>query len=62
MSAGLPSHLPHVPSHPHIPRLSNGGSLEHAHHILTYMSARTSKLYDRPSDTIYLDEIERIMI
>lgn len=42
--------------------LTNGGSLEHAQRIAWHESARTTKLYDRTSDTISLDEIERIAI
>lgn len=40
--------------------LSNGGSLEHAMRIASHESARTTKLYDRTSDALSLDEIERI--
>lgn len=42
--------------------LSNGGSLEHAMQIAAHESARTTKLYDRTSDDVSLDEIERIII
>lgn len=42
--------------------LENGGTLEHAQAIAAHESARTTKLYDRTSDTITLDEIERIAI
>lgn len=42
--------------------LENGGSLEHAQRIAAHESARTTKLYDRTSDTVSLDEIERIVI
>jgi integrase/recombinase XerD len=41
--------------------LSNGGTLEHAQQIAAHASPKT-KLYDRTSDTISLDEIERIVI
>lgn len=42
--------------------LSNGGTLEKAQAIAAHASPRTTKLYDRTSDTISLDEIERIII
>lgn len=42
--------------------LLNGGSLENAQAIAAHESPRTTKLYDRTSDEITLDEIERIMI
>lgn len=42
--------------------LENGGSLEHAQRIAAHESVRTTKLYDRTSDTPSLDEIERIAI
>jgi integrase/recombinase XerD len=42
--------------------LLGGGSLEHAQRIACHESARTTKLYDRTSDTVSLDEIERIII
>jgi len=42
--------------------LENGGSLENAQTIAAHASPRTTKLYDRTSDEITLDEIERIII
>ncbi len=42
--------------------LENGGSVEHAQQIAAHESPRTTKLYDRRSDNISLDEIERIII
>jgi len=42
--------------------LENGGTLEKAQQIAAHESARTTKLYDRTSDTITLDEIEKIAI
>lgn len=42
--------------------LENGGSLEHAQRIAAHNSVRTTKLYDRTSDAVSLDEIERIVI
>lgn len=42
--------------------LKNGGVLEHAQRIANHESARTTGLYDRRSDAVSLDEIERIML
>lgn len=42
--------------------LNNGGSLEHAQRIAAHESPKTTKLNDRTSDEITLDEIERIVI
>ena len=42
--------------------LANGGTIEHAQAIPAHESPRTTKLYDRTSDAITLDEIERILI
>lgn len=42
--------------------LNGGGTLEHAQRIACHESPRTTKLYDRTSDEISLDEIERIII
>jgi integrase len=42
--------------------LENGGTIEHAQAIAAHESPRTTKLYDRTSDTLTLDEIERIAI
>lgn len=42
--------------------LSNGGTLEHAQRIAAHESPKTTKLYDRTSDVISLDEIERIVL
>jgi site-specific recombinase XerD len=42
--------------------LENGGTLEKAQQIAAHESASTTKLYDRTSDAISLDEIERILI
>ena len=42
--------------------LQNGGALEHAMRIACHESARTTKLYDRTSDEVSLDEIERVRI
>lgn len=42
--------------------LENGGTIENAQAIAAHESPRTTKLYDRTSDDITLDEIERIVI
>ncbi len=42
--------------------LGNEGTLERAQAIAAHESPRTTKLYDRTSDDITLDEIERIVI
>lgn len=42
--------------------LLNGGTIEKAQAIAAHESPRTTKLYDRTSDEITLDEIERILI
>jgi integrase len=39
--------------------LKNKGTLEAAQHIANHESPRTTKLYDRRSDEISLDEVER---
>jgi integrase/recombinase XerD len=42
--------------------LKNGGTIEKAQAIANHESPRTTKLYDRTSDEITLDEVERIVI
>ncbi len=42
--------------------LENGGTIEHAQQIANHESPKTTKLYDRTSDQITLDEIERIVL
>jgi integrase/recombinase XerD len=42
--------------------LENGGTIEKAQQIAAHESPKTTKLYDRTSDRITLDEIERIAI
>ena len=42
--------------------LENGGSLEHAQAIAAHESPRTTKLYDRRSEKLAAEEIERIKI
>jgi integrase/recombinase XerD len=40
----------------------NGGTIENAQAIAAHESLRTTKLYDRTSDEVTLDEVERIAI
>lgn len=42
--------------------LKNGGTLEKAATIANHASTRTTQLYDRRSDDVSLDEVERILI
>lgn len=42
--------------------LKNKGTLEHAQTIANHASPRTRKLYDRRSDEISLDEVQKIAI
>jgi site-specific recombinase XerD len=42
--------------------LENGGTIEKAQAIAAHESPRTTKLYDRTSDDLTLDEVERIAI
>ena len=42
--------------------LQNGGTIEKAQKIAAHDSPRTTKLYDRTSDDLTLDEIEKIQI
>jgi site-specific recombinase XerD len=42
--------------------LVNGGQLETAANMAAHASTRTTQLYDRRSDEVSLDEVERIMI
>jgi integrase/recombinase XerD len=42
--------------------LENGGTIENAQGIAAHESPRATKLYDRTSDEITLDEVERIAI
>ena len=42
--------------------LKNGGRLEIAQQMAAHESARTTGLYDRRSDEVSLDEVERIGI
>ncbi len=42
--------------------LKNGGTLEKAAFMAAHSSTRTTQLYDRRSDEVSLDEVERIVI
>jgi integrase/recombinase XerD len=42
--------------------LESGGTIEHAQQIANHASPKTTMLYDRTSDQITLDEVERIVI
>ncbi len=42
--------------------LKNGGTLERAALMANHASTRTTQLYDRRSDEISLDEVERVLI
>lgn len=42
--------------------LENGGTLEKAQQMAAHSSAKTTKLYDRRSDQVTLDEVERVSI
>ncbi len=42
--------------------LKNGGTLEKAQQMASHASTRTTQLYDRRSEEVSLDEVERIVI
>lgn len=42
--------------------LENGGTLEKAQQMAAHESPRTTKLYDRTTDQVTLDEVEKIMV
>jgi len=42
--------------------MRNGGTLERAQQMAAHASSRTTSLYDRTSDAVDLDEVERVMI
>jgi integrase len=42
--------------------LKSGGTLENAAAVANHASTRTTQLYDRRSDQVSLDEIERVRI
>lgn len=42
--------------------LKNGGSLEKALDMANHATTTTTQLYDRRSDDVTLDEVERILI
>jgi hypothetical protein len=48
--------LPFISSHRNYQYLQNGGTLERAQQIEAHQSPRTTKLYDRTSDEISLDD------
>jgi hypothetical protein len=41
--------------------LTNGGGLEKAQQMAAHESPRTTKLYDRRSDVVSLDEVEKVV-
>ena len=41
--------------------LTNGGDLEEAQQMAAHESPRTTKLYDRRSDVVSLDEVEKVV-
>jgi integrase/recombinase XerD len=41
--------------------ITNGGTLEKAQMMAAHESPRTTKLYDRTSDAVSLDEVERVV-
>lgn len=42
--------------------LKNGGTLERAATMANHASTRTTQLYDRRSEDVTLDEVERVLI
>ncbi len=42
--------------------LKNGGTIEKAAAMANHASTRTTQLYDRRSDDVTLDEVERVLI
>src|ERR1700730_11639719 len=42
--------------------LTNGGTLEKAARMANHASTRTTQLYDRRSEEVSLDEVERILV
>lgn len=42
--------------------LKNGGTLEKAAQMANHASTRTTQIYDRRSDDVSLDEVERVLI
>lgn len=42
--------------------LKNGGTLENAAQMAAHASTRTTQLYDRRSEEVMLDEVERVMV
>ena len=44
------------------PYMENGGMLENAQQMASHEFPRTTKLYDRTSDEITIEEVEKIVI
>ena len=42
--------------------LNNGGTLEKAAQMANHAATRTTQLYDRRSEEVTLDEVERILV
>jgi integrase/recombinase XerD len=42
--------------------MENGGLLENAQRMASHESPRTTKLYDRTSDAVTIEEVEKIVI
>jgi site-specific recombinase XerD len=42
--------------------LKNGGTLERAAQMANHASTRTTQLYDRRTESVTLDEVERVRI
>jgi hypothetical protein len=61
-TAPLPHHFPSLRATGITAYLLNNGSLEKAQMMANHESPRTTKLYDRTSDQISLDEVERILL
>jgi hypothetical protein len=57
-----PRRLPHVSGDGDHHYLRNGDMLENAQAMAARESPRTTKLHDRTSDEITLDEVERVAI
>lgn len=51
--------MPHLPGDGITAFLANGGTIENAQLIAAHESPRTTKIYDRTSDEITLDEVDQ---
>ena len=62
--AGIKTRIgkPHVPRDRHHRLPQDKGLLEHAQTLANHSSPRTTRLYDRRTDDISLDEVEKIAI